>query len=96
MSGTICGGVAITAKSGVTGRLAISGYVGTSSITRYFGLTGMMCPLKPAVNRLCVNTAPTEDGRVLAPMSVADLGLNRNSRFRMVTFIRVCLHVANA
>ena len=53
-------------------------------ILAWFRLIGMIDPLNPPANRLCVNTAPTEFGRSLTPITATFFGLNRNSRLRTV------------
>jgi hypothetical protein len=70
-------GTATTPRSGVVGRLSMSGYVVTPWTARYFGFTGMMGPSKPARNRLRARTEPIDPGRVLAPISAMDPGANR-------------------
>ena len=86
--GTTSGGVAITARSGVTGRLATSGYASTPSIAWYFGFTGMTGPWKPERSRLRARVAPTEPGVRLAPTSATERGSNIGSRLR-IDIVRV-------
>ena len=57
--GTVAGGVATMAKSGVSGKLSTLGYANTPEQALCFGLTGITGPLKPPINKLCITIWPT-------------------------------------
>ncbi len=81
--GTVCGGVATTARSGASGRLSTSGRNSTSPTRPPFGLTAQTGPSSPAPRRLFRSTLPTEPARALAPIRATERGANMRSRLRI-------------
>ena len=80
--GTVSGGVAITARSGTSGRLAMSRWTGTPPIDRWSGLTSISGPPKAPRRRLRESTAPSEPWRGVAPIRATAPGLKSLSRLR--------------
>ena len=85
ISGTVGAGVAITARSGASGRLATSRWTGTPCRDSRRGCTGRMGPSKPAPNRLAATARPTEPSRSLGPINAIERGEKKASKPRRLT-----------
>jgi len=79
-SGTVRGGVAITARSTRGGTLPIASKQGTPCTLLYLGFTAYSAPRYFAARMFWTSTAPTEPARSLAPTSATDCGSNRGVR----------------
>ena len=86
-AGIVAGGVAITARSGVPGRAETLGKHGRPATSVSCGLTAQIGPAKPPAFKLRARTAPTDPGRLLAPIRAMAAGWNRASKLRVVIVV---------